>query len=141
MPVLNGLYDINILIHWNTSKKKCYIATRNVQVQLMSFYYINIETIGKLINIYFFQIWKKCTSPANEFLLHECRNKNKKMIFFSNPKNVKIYSWKIHTTNIWLIVNHWPTRIYPKCTCRNNWRICLIFSRPTSMPIVKKLML
>ena len=45
----------------------------------MSFGYINIETI------FFFSNLKKCTSPANEFLLHKCRNK-KKMIFFSNLK-------------------------------------------------------
>ena len=51
---------------------------KNVQVQLMSFYNINVET---KINIFFSNL-KKCTNPANEFLLHECRNKNKKMIFF-----------------------------------------------------------
>ena len=48
----------------------------------MSFHYINVETIGKLKNYFPFQIRKKCTSPANEFLSHECRNKNKKNVFF-----------------------------------------------------------
>ena len=37
---------------------------KKVQVQLMSFYYINVETTGKIK----IQIWKKCRSPANEFL-------------------------------------------------------------------------
>ena len=39
--------------------------------------------------IFFFKS-EKFTSPANEFLLHKCRNnrKIKKMIFFSNLKNV-----------------------------------------------------
>ena len=45
----------------------------------MSFCYINVET-KKLI---FFSNLKKCTSLANDFLLHKCRNKN---IFFSNLK-------------------------------------------------------
>ena len=53
----------------------------------MSFCYINVET--KMKKWFFFSNLKKFTSPANEFLLHECRNKNKqKWIFsFSNLKN------------------------------------------------------
>ena len=51
----------------------------------MGFYYINVETKGKLN--FFFSNPKKCTSPANEFLLHKCRNKNeKKNSLFSNLK-------------------------------------------------------
>ena len=64
----------------------CIGYQKNVQVQLMSFYHINIETIGKLKNYFFISKLKKCTSPANQFLSHECRNKNKNMIFFSNLK-------------------------------------------------------
>ena len=60
---------------------------KNVQVQLMSLYYI-IETIVKWKNGLFFSNLKKFTSPANEFLLHKCRNnrKMKKRFFFSNLK-------------------------------------------------------
>ena len=36
----------------------------------------------------FFSNLKKYTSPANEFLLHKCRNKNKKIIFFSKLKKI-----------------------------------------------------
>ena len=37
----------------------------------------------------FFSNLKKCLSPAYEFLLHECRNKNKKMNFsFSNLEKI-----------------------------------------------------
>ena len=38
----------------------------------------------------FFSNLKKFTSPANEFLLHKCRNKRKmkKWFFFSNPKKI-----------------------------------------------------
>ena len=50
----------------------------------MSFCYINVET--KMKTEFFFSNLKKFTSRANEFLLHKCRNKNKKWFFF-NPKN------------------------------------------------------
>ena len=52
-------------------------SEKNVQVQLMSFYYMNVETINKKKYI-FFKLKKKCTSPANEFIVHKCRN-NRKM--------------------------------------------------------------
>ena len=45
----------------------------------MSLCYI-IETIGKR-KIDFFLNLKKCTSPANEFLLHKHRNKNENINF------------------------------------------------------------
>ena len=51
----------------------------------MSFSYINVETI-KNKYIYFFKSGK-ITSPANEFLLHKCRNKNEKIIFFFKTEN------------------------------------------------------
>ena len=44
----------------------------------MSFYFINVETIGKYKNIDKNLHLKFFASPANEFILHECRN-NKKM--------------------------------------------------------------
>ena len=58
-----------------------------LKVQLMSFCYMNVETIN--IKIYtFFQIWKKNTSPANEFLLHKHRNKKIKInVPFKTVKN------------------------------------------------------
>ena len=49
-------------------------------VHPMSFYYMNLETIGKFKNELFFSNLKKCTNPAYEFLLHKCRNKNEKII-------------------------------------------------------------
>ena len=51
---------------------------KKLQVQLMSFCYINVENKNeKMIS---FSNLKKCTSPANEFLSHECRNN--KYFFF-----------------------------------------------------------
>ena len=61
---------------------------KNLQVQLMSFYYISIETIGKWKKWFIFSNLKKCTSPANEFLLHECKNKNY-IFFFKSEKSYK----------------------------------------------------
>ena len=44
---------------------------KNVQAQLMSFYFINVETIGKYENCKKkFKLEKKNVNPANEFLLH-----------------------------------------------------------------------
>ena len=41
----------------------------------MNFPCINVEAIGKSKNVFFFlSNLKKCNSPANEFLLHKCRN-------------------------------------------------------------------
>ena len=42
---------------------------KNLQVQLMSFYYINVETIEKRKNIFFFQIWKNAQVFSNEKML------------------------------------------------------------------------
>ena len=55
---------------------------KKLQVQLMIFCYINVET--KMEKYIFFSNVKKFTSPANEFLLQKCRkNRNmKKMNFF-----------------------------------------------------------
>ena len=50
----------------------------------MSFPYINVETKGKYKKN---SIWKKSTSPANEFLLHRYIN-NKK---FTGPANEFLY--------------------------------------------------
>ena len=47
---------------------------KNLQVQLMSFYYINIGTTGKC-KIFFFSNLKKYINPANEFLLHPAETK------------------------------------------------------------------
>ena len=52
----------------------------------MSLYYI-VETIVNEKMDCFFQIWKKFTSLANEFLLHKCKKKKIKFIF----KSEKIY--------------------------------------------------
>ena len=49
----------------------------------MSFYYIYVEKKS-----FFFSNLKKISSPANEFLLHKCRNKNKKYFFFSKLKKI-----------------------------------------------------
>ena len=47
----------------NTKNINIFFKTgKNVQVQLMSFYYINIETIGKWKNDFFFSDLKKYTS-------------------------------------------------------------------------------
>ena len=40
----------------------------------MSFYFINVETIGKY-NVKKNTHLKNCTSPANELILYKCRNK------------------------------------------------------------------
>ena len=48
-------------------------SEKNAQIQRMSFCFINAEKIGEWI---FLSNPKKCTSPAIEFLLHKCRNKN-----------------------------------------------------------------
>ena len=37
----------------------------------MSFSNINVETTGNDINVFFFQIWKKITSPGNKFPFHK----------------------------------------------------------------------
>ena len=60
-------------------------SLKKFHTQIMSFYHINIETIGKLI-FFFFSKQEKFTSPANEFLLHKCRNKNRKRNYFSKLK-------------------------------------------------------
>ena len=53
----------------------------------MSFCYMNAETRIK-INDFSFKS-EKITGPANEFLLHECRNKNRKTIFpFKTEKKI-----------------------------------------------------
>ena len=53
---------------------------------------MNIEITEKLKNVNFFQILKNITSPAYEFLLHKCRNKNEKMIFFfKSEKKLQIH--------------------------------------------------
>ena len=39
-------------------------------MQLMSFQHINVEAIGKYKNKKIYELRKKYTSPANEFLLH-----------------------------------------------------------------------
>jgi len=52
--------------------------------------------------IFSFSKLKKCTSPANQFLSHECKNKNKKIIFFF--KSEKITS---------------PANEFPLHKCRN----------------------
>ena len=63
---------------------------KNVQVQLMNFCYINAETkMKKMISSP--QIWKKCTSAANELLFHKCRYNRK----INLPlKSEKMYKWK-----------------------------------------------
>ena len=38
---------------------------KKLQVQLMSFRHINVETMGKYKNLIFFSNLKKLTSPAN----------------------------------------------------------------------------
>ena len=65
------------LVYFFRFKKKMNFFLSNlkkIQVQLMSFYYINVET-EKLKNVFFFES-EKNKSPANEFLLHKCRNEN-----------------------------------------------------------------
>ena len=59
---------------------------KNSQVQLIIFYYINVETIGKWKKYIFVSNLKIFTRPANEFLLHECRNNMKMNFFFSYLK-------------------------------------------------------
>ena len=60
----------------------------------MSFYYINVETIGKtkIETFYFFNL-NKFTSAANEFLLHNTetigKNKNVNFIFSNLKKKCK----------------------------------------------------
>ena len=64
-------------------------SEKNVQVQLMSFCHMNAETRIKKMNFSLFPSNpRKFTSPANEPLLHKCRNKND--FFFSKIK-IKIY--------------------------------------------------
>ena len=61
----------------NTKKYIFFFKTgKKLQVQQMSFCYINVET--KIKKYFFFSELKKCTSPANEFLLHKYRNNNRK---------------------------------------------------------------
>ena len=57
-----------IEICWKNNKKKSF--WKNIQVQLMNFYYINVEAIGKCVIMKKINFEKKITSPVNEFLLH-----------------------------------------------------------------------
>ena len=51
---------------------------KNLQVQLMSFNYINVETIGECNNVKKMLFEKMYTSPAYEFLLYtEKQEENK----------------------------------------------------------------
>ena len=53
----------------------------------MNFCYINdFKCRNKNEKMIFFSNLKKCTRPANEFLLHDCRN-NKYIFFFKSEKN------------------------------------------------------
>ena len=61
----------------NTKKYIFFKTGKKLQVQQMSFCYINVETNFIFSNL------KKFTSPANEFLLHNRNNsKMKKLIAF-----------------------------------------------------------
>ena len=51
---------------------------KNVQVQLMSFYYINIETIGKLINNFFFKFEKNVQDQLMSFCYMNVETRIKK---------------------------------------------------------------
>ena len=65
-------------------------SEKNVQVQLMSFsYWRNNREMKKWI--FFFNL-KIFTRPANEFLLHKCRNKKNKIndFFFQIWKNLQV---------------------------------------------------
>ena len=65
------------LLHKCRNKRYIFFLNlKKLQVQLMSFCYMNVETINKTIYIFFIKS-AKITSPANEFLLHKCRNERK----------------------------------------------------------------
>ena len=49
-----------------------------LKFQLISFYFINVETIGKYKNVKKKSYLKISKGPANEFLSQKCKN-NKKM--------------------------------------------------------------
>ena len=52
----------------------------NLQIILMSFYYINVETIRKAKIVHeTLNMEKKYTSPADEFLMHTVEPNNRKI--------------------------------------------------------------
>ena len=62
---------------------------KNLQVQLISFYYINVETIGKWKNIYFFKSEKMHKSFLMSFLTI---GKWQNIFFFQIWKNAQVFS-------------------------------------------------
>ena len=70
-----SFYYINVKTIRKCKKIKTFhfqIWKNKLQIQLMNFHDMNAETIGeyKNVNIFSFSKSEKCTSPANEFLLH-----------------------------------------------------------------------
>ena len=57
---------------------------------------MNVETRIKK-NIFFSNL-KRITSPANEFLLHKCRNKN--IYIFSNMKKLQVQLTSFYYINV-----------------------------------------
>ena len=67
-------------INIETIEKKTFFFSnlkKVTQVQLISFYCINVETKRKSKNVIFFKDLIKFRSPANEFLLHKRRSNRK----------------------------------------------------------------
>ena len=75
-------------------EKKNQLHNRN-SFQLMSFHYLNVEIIGKIIKIYiFFSNFKNVTSPAYEFLLHKSRS-NREIQKCKKKINSKEYTIRV----------------------------------------------
>ena len=71
------------LLHKCRKKFFLFQIWKNVQVQLMSFCYINVETIGKWKNEFFFRISKNAHVFSNEFLLQRYSKKMHKSFLMS----------------------------------------------------------
>ena len=57
----------------------------------MRFPYINVEIIGKYKNVIFSSTQNKFRSPADEFLLHKCKNNRDMQKLKKNIIRKKIY--------------------------------------------------
>ena len=90
---------------------------KKLKVKLMSFCYINAETkLKKRTLSFFLSNRNKFTSPANEFLPHECRN---------NSKMKKINSLLFNQNKFTSPANEFPLH-----KCRNKKKRIYSFSNP-----------